>query len=365
MAGRPEHVDEVSHGGTWHVQVSGTKTWQLRPNEQGSWPAGTSPRVSGSATGRFQVDVRAGDVLIVNTRLWFHQTEIPSTSGAADQLSLSYARDFFLGGQDPQSCMTNIAGPVSTRDIRRGEWFYREEPVCAVQDIQSRAAVLACDHCAQPLLTEPGAPPSVHLALAGGTVDRGSVLLNRRLEPFPLLPSLRKRRYKPANGSGPTGAVAGVYNTQADERTSAAGPHYCTIACRDAAWSSYGILLRMPVPRTAQLSGREGRRERDGGDVRSAVEICPVPGYGLSFDITARLSAMALQRYQLQIFEAAQRHQRGITHEPLAQYALCVVFGRFLSSVGRRRRCLRPMRMWGTPTTMRGRTLSTCTMRRF
>ena len=27
LAGRPEHVDDVVHDGTWHVQVSGTKTW--------------------------------------------------------------------------------------------------------------------------------------------------------------------------------------------------------------------------------------------------------------------------------------------------------------------------------------------------
>lgn len=27
LAGRPEHVDDVTHDGTWHVQVSGTKTW--------------------------------------------------------------------------------------------------------------------------------------------------------------------------------------------------------------------------------------------------------------------------------------------------------------------------------------------------
>ena len=33
MAGRPEHVDEVDHAGTWHVQHSGSKLWLLR-----AWP---------------------------------------------------------------------------------------------------------------------------------------------------------------------------------------------------------------------------------------------------------------------------------------------------------------------------------------
>lgn len=36
--------------------------------------------------------VEAGDFLMINTRLWFHQTEIPSTRVAEDRLSLSYAR---------------------------------------------------------------------------------------------------------------------------------------------------------------------------------------------------------------------------------------------------------------------------------
>ena len=34
MLGRPEHTDAVSHDGTWHFQVCGTKIWHLRPTEQ-------------------------------------------------------------------------------------------------------------------------------------------------------------------------------------------------------------------------------------------------------------------------------------------------------------------------------------------
>mmetsp|Transcript_14634 Transcript_14634/g.31204 ORF Transcript_14634/g.31204 Transcript_14634/m.31204 type:complete len:678 (-) Transcript_14634:130-2163(-) len=32
LAGRAEHVDEVTHSGTYHVQIAGTKTWKIRPH---------------------------------------------------------------------------------------------------------------------------------------------------------------------------------------------------------------------------------------------------------------------------------------------------------------------------------------------
>ena len=31
LPGRPEHTDSVTHDGTWHYQLSGTKIWRLRP----------------------------------------------------------------------------------------------------------------------------------------------------------------------------------------------------------------------------------------------------------------------------------------------------------------------------------------------
>jgi len=57
---------------------------------------------------------RAGDLLLINTRLWFHSTQIPSTAnpapcapaGGGNQgslpLSVSVARDFYIG-QDAKS----------------------------------------------------------------------------------------------------------------------------------------------------------------------------------------------------------------------------------------------------------------------
>jgi hypothetical protein len=114
--GRVEHTDSVSHDGTWHRQVSGEKVWYLRPvSESQEWNYG-SPRIqykkrqalrrasSDSDTivhgedkvKRLRVYCQANDILIINTRLWWHSTELPNTESAADQLSVSYARDFYL-----------------------------------------------------------------------------------------------------------------------------------------------------------------------------------------------------------------------------------------------------------------------------
>ena len=64
----------------------------------------------------------------MRTGLWFHQTEIPSTTTATDKLSLSYARDFFFGAaSDPRSHMTNIDGPVAARAREACEGEERRE----------------------------------------------------------------------------------------------------------------------------------------------------------------------------------------------------------------------------------------------
>ena len=33
-------VSQVNHSGTWHLQVSGSKIWNLRPNLEAEWPHG-------------------------------------------------------------------------------------------------------------------------------------------------------------------------------------------------------------------------------------------------------------------------------------------------------------------------------------
>eukprot|EP00434_Breviolum_minutum_P012442 symbB.v1.2.010961.t1/scaffold727.1/size198231/6 len=50
---------------------------------------------------------KEGDVLCINTRLWWHKTHIPSGCN----LSISVARDMYLDGTRPGACdMTNIEG---------------------------------------------------------------------------------------------------------------------------------------------------------------------------------------------------------------------------------------------------------------
>lgn len=48
--------------------------------------------------------VEEGDIFVINTRLWWHETEIPAgdaSSGRSHSLSISYARDVWLDGMQP------------------------------------------------------------------------------------------------------------------------------------------------------------------------------------------------------------------------------------------------------------------------
>jgi hypothetical protein len=80
MQGRPEHTDDVQHSGTWHYQMAGTKTWFIRPlAEHRDW-AGKAPSLRDCAS--LKVMCQAGDIFVINTRLWWHQTSISSTSSS-------------------------------------------------------------------------------------------------------------------------------------------------------------------------------------------------------------------------------------------------------------------------------------------
>jgi hypothetical protein len=180
VAGRREHTDAVPQAGTWHVQLRGTKVWKVRPclgaagapwgdgsaastdgssarSSSGVKSCGRTSRATGAAGAsggkRGQVargaaaaataavagakavpmvaplmavpaaraiECRAGDLLLINTRTWWHCTELPpqrpasggAVAGAArgckkakrgyvkeddedeGTLSLSVARDF-------------------------------------------------------------------------------------------------------------------------------------------------------------------------------------------------------------------------------------------------------------------------------
>ena len=95
----------MTHSGTWHVQLSGTKTWFIRPCADAADWGGRAPSLEnlescawhvrtgvGRASARLRVEVEAGDMLLLNTRAWWHRTELDAQPG----LSVSYARDFVL-----------------------------------------------------------------------------------------------------------------------------------------------------------------------------------------------------------------------------------------------------------------------------
>ena len=147
LVGRPEHTDSVSHSGTWHCQVVGSKVWYVRPLEESKEWNGRAPVIATEKTldshsvnkiakstairpslkvlsdsavidadhgvcnngmehrdsttvvgddgiSRFRIECKQGDLLVINTRLWWHRTEIPC-SNEADGTSMSFARDFY------------------------------------------------------------------------------------------------------------------------------------------------------------------------------------------------------------------------------------------------------------------------------
>ena len=109
MRGKPFHVDAVRNDGTWHLQTSGTKTWRLKPNVHADWPtAGGPPGIPGDS---LSVSVECGDILAVNTRLWFHETEVKPQPHPC----VSYARDFFLLGRHSlgNAASTETKNPAS------------------------------------------------------------------------------------------------------------------------------------------------------------------------------------------------------------------------------------------------------------
>lgn len=124
LIGRAEHVDDVLHSGTWHVQLSGAKTWLVRPNPDsedweeteggvpnlrdyiGKEPANQQPHVQvvkQSETGgpvRLCCHVQEGDLFVLNTKAWYHRTELPQDNNQQqnnnNNWSISVARDFTL-----------------------------------------------------------------------------------------------------------------------------------------------------------------------------------------------------------------------------------------------------------------------------
>lgn len=236
--GRVEHIDAVQHSGTWHLQVSGTKTWKIRPNSRGDWAAvryscnggsdssstnnsvvphddGDAPPTLKSGLSHLTVVVEAGDVFVINTRLWFHQTHIDDTAAATEQVSFSYARDFYLPaaleeaksksatpGVDGRvaaksnalgsgsekieapdilvpSEMTNVEGTYATHALEPGDVVLSEEPVVALVNHQycSQNGYVACAACLHSCVV---AAPTVFVGLLLGKLSRTDVLRQQR-----------------------------------------------------------------------------------------------------------------------------------------------------------------------------------------
>jgi len=212
LLGRAEHIDAVQHSGTWHLQVSGTKRWRIRPNTGGDWAAARVPSAVRSAAGgsgpftasdvptlnkgqsHLTVTVEAGDVFVINTRLWFHQTEIHDTSSAAERVSFSYARDFFLphalpshaadknamgAGEAVSSEMTNVEGTYATSSFETEDVVMTETALEALVNFEFCAEnnYVACVECLRPLADD---MPVRVAKLMAGQLDRFDVLEARR-----------------------------------------------------------------------------------------------------------------------------------------------------------------------------------------
>ncbi|KAL3935668.1 MAG: hypothetical protein SGBAC_008862 [Bacillariaceae sp.] len=132
MQGRPEHTDSVSHDGTWHYQLSGIKKWHLRPTIKLLEHLKATRGVDDlSKSDVIQVNCNAGDVLVVNTALWWHQTKIPPQPDP----SVSYARDFYLDASKMDAAdmieedgggMTNVDGMYASDDVDAGTVVFTE-----------------------------------------------------------------------------------------------------------------------------------------------------------------------------------------------------------------------------------------------
>jgi len=143
LAGRAEHVDEVTHSGTWHTQILGTKTWLIRPNKNAQdWQQHqddndddddatpqvpniqnlqNAERAEKNRAWRLRICVEAGDLFVLNTRAWYHRTEIEEGVG----YSVSVARDFFLETTNKKE--KTSAELIADRNVAKGDIVLDED----------------------------------------------------------------------------------------------------------------------------------------------------------------------------------------------------------------------------------------------
>ncbi len=145
LEGRPEHTDSVSHDGTWHYQLSGCKEWHIRPTtellstlqEKNNTKHNHAFKFINSHDEKIKINSQKGDVLIINTRLWWHKTIIPPQHPHPPIPSVSYARDFYLErppctnnitpAKQSSEGMTNVDGLYASNPIASGTLLFTEK----------------------------------------------------------------------------------------------------------------------------------------------------------------------------------------------------------------------------------------------
>jgi hypothetical protein len=110
------------------VQLQGSKTWFVRPcSEAADWES-APPELAvgkegvieqGRGGARLCIDCSAGDLLLINTRAWWHRTEINVQEGSG--LSVSYARDFYLDGRAPGKGAVAAGCTTDDADIKTND----------------------------------------------------------------------------------------------------------------------------------------------------------------------------------------------------------------------------------------------------
>ena len=167
LQGRPEHTDSVTHDGTWHYQLSGTKVWRLRPttelmqrirehkqqqmqerplsgSKRKACKKDTECNAEEDETNRdcddvgkncIQVECKQGDILLLNTRLWWHSTLLPTQ----DVPCISYARDVYF--PDSGAAVTLAAETSGSCDSKENKENCREKSEKQDQQLSSMTNV--------------------------------------------------------------------------------------------------------------------------------------------------------------------------------------------------------------------------------
>jgi len=123
LGGRDRHTDDVPQDGTFHYQASGSKIWYLEPTKNLLQIAKSVPQNE-----MVEICCSPGDMLVLNTRNWFHRTELPFCKGFP---SISFAREFFLeehpkGVRIQETDFGNVETIYATEDIEEHTIILRE-----------------------------------------------------------------------------------------------------------------------------------------------------------------------------------------------------------------------------------------------